>query len=136
LLQAHAFFLRSLLRPNLLRACILAEAEKWAAINEDDIGVADHPHFMNPRLTKGQTWLIIPDAIQIARELKEREANEKKTKNKADKKRKAAMEREERNSANKKSSPRMTRGASARHASWCRKMQGWGDKKKGPRRFY
>ena len=63
------------------------------SIREDEIGIANHPHFMNPRLTIDQTGLIIPDAIQIARELKERETNEKKAKKKAEKKRKADMER-------------------------------------------
>ena len=82
MLEANAFFMKTLLRPTLLRACILAEAEKWSFINEDEIGVANHPHLMNPRLTTCQTWLIIPDAILIARKLKEREANEKKFKKK------------------------------------------------------
>ena len=136
-MEANAFFSKNLLRPNLLRACILVEAEKWAAITEDEIGIANHPHFMNPRLTIGQTGLIIPDAIRIARELKERETNEKKAKKKAEKKRKADMEREDRKrAAGESSSPRMTRAAVARHASWCRKMQGWGDKRKGRKRFY
>jgi hypothetical protein len=49
----------------------LAEAEKWVAINEDEVGVANHPHFMNPRLTTSQTGMIIPDAIRITRKLKE-----------------------------------------------------------------
>jgi hypothetical protein len=76
LLEAQEFFTKNLLRPNLLRVCILEEAKQWAGIREDEIGVASHPHFMNPRLTSGQTCLIVQDAIRIARELKGREIKE------------------------------------------------------------
>jgi len=103
-----------------------------------EIGVANHPHFMNPRLTKGQTGTIVPDAIRIARELKHNSIKIMKAKTKTKKKRKADMAREareEREEEEHKTSPRMTRAASARNASWCRKMQRWGDKKKN-RRFY
>ena len=132
-MEANAFFSKNLLRPNLLRACILVEAEKWAAITEDEIGIANHPHFMNPRLTKGQTGLIIPDAIRIARELKECKSKEIQARKKAEKKRKADKAKEDRDlqtRANGHSAPRMTRAGAARHASWCRKMQGWGASKR------
>ena len=96
MLEANAFFSKNLLRPNLLRSCILTEAEKWVAISEDEVGVANHPHFMNSRLSASQTRLIIPDDIRIACELKESESSEKKAKRKAPKKRKVDMEREKR----------------------------------------
>jgi hypothetical protein len=133
LLEAQEFFTKTLLRPNLLRVCILEEAKKWAGIGEAEIGVASHPHFMNPRLTSGQTGLIVPDAIRIARELKECKSKEMQARKKAEKKRKADKAKEDRDlqtRANGNSAPRMTRAAAARHASWCRKMQGWGASKR------
>ena len=148
ILKAHDVYENNVRRSDMFRACILEEAAKWAAIPEEEIGVAENPHRMNPRITPNQSGNIIPDAIVNARKAKAKEKMAKA----ADKKRAMAAVRKKKSDARKcirekekalesaigssTSNKRMTRGDSARHASWCKKMQGWGSVKKKRRCFY
>jgi hypothetical protein len=148
ILKAHEVYENNVRRSDMFRACILEEAAKWAAISEKEIGVAENPHGMNPRITPNQSGNIIPDAIVIARKAKAKE----KMARAADKKRAMAAVRKKKSDARRcirekekalassigssTSNKRMTRGDAARHASWCKKMQGWGAMKKKGRYFY
>ena len=129
ILKARDVFAESVKRSDMFRACILEQAAKWASIQEEEIGIASHPNYMNPRITLNQSGNIIPDAIRDARNAKKKA----KVKKAADKKRAAVAIRKEKAIARKKarveikavgssSTKRMTRYEASRHASWCKTM--------------
>ena len=82
ILKARDVFAESVKRSDMFRACILEQAAKWASIQEEEIGIASHPNYMNPRITLNQSGNIIPDAIRDARNAKKKtkvkKANDKK----------------------------------------------------------
>jgi hypothetical protein len=53
--EAFDFFEHQDHSSDMFRYCIMEQANKWASITNEDIGVANHPHFMNPRVTASQT---------------------------------------------------------------------------------
>ena len=55
ILEARAFYDSTFNRSDMFRGCIMDQADKWAAITEEEIGVARHLHFMNPRMSRSQT---------------------------------------------------------------------------------
>ena len=137
ILKARDAYERDVRHSNKFRACILDQATKWAAISEEEIGVARHAHGMNPRATPNQTGNIIPDAIWIARKAKAKEKVEiaaatKRVRSTQTKKKAAARKKDRENKmvakqANESSSnKKMARAATDRNASWYKKMQGWG----------
>jgi len=141
LLEACAFYEAQLKRSDMFRETAMEQAKKWAAISDEEIGVASHPHFMNPRVIAAQTGLVIPDAIRLKREAKEEEKKASRERREAAKKRKSVAAWKARASADKlrrkkkassSSSPerRMTRYQAAKHAAWCKKMQAWGAMKR------
>ena len=125
------FFENQVHRSDMFRDCVMEQAKKWAAITDGEIGVANHPHFMNPRVTVSQTGAIVPDAIRLMRETRAKEKKELRERREAAKKRKAAALRKARAAATKASPPRkMSRSEAGRHGAWCKKMQSWGSMKK------
>ena len=142
ILEARKVFLQRLKRSNILRADVLEQAEKWAAIACSQIGVATHPHFMNPRVTAAQAGSIVPDAVRIARACKRRLQEVEREKKAGSKRRIADQRKAEKEAAAEErrrvlalnAAPKMSRQEAARHAAWCKKMQGWGYKKAKKRR--
>ncbi len=130
-MEAFDFFEHQVHRSDMFRDCIMEQASKWAAITHEEIGVASHPHFMNPRVTTSQTGMVVPDAIRIMRETKVKEKKNLRERREAAKKRKADVARKARAAAKKASRPRkMTPSEAGRHGAWCKKMQSWGAIKK------
>ncbi len=51
ILKARDTYERDVRRSDMFCTCILEQATKWAAILEEEIGIAEHAHGMNPRIT-------------------------------------------------------------------------------------
>ncbi len=132
LLEACEYCERTLKRSDMFRGSVMEQAKKWASITDEEIGVASHPHFMNPRVTASQTGMIVPDAIRLKRAAKDKQMKEQRERNEATKKRKAAL-RKARATASKAASShkrKMTRSEAGRHGAWCKMMQSWGAMKR------